>query len=123
MPSSIKQLCFLNTFLLVSPIIVVTNQLIASILGSNVVLECQTESNPVAATYWIWNKRFMTQTSKYGIHTTQNSYRTYTKLEIRNVSKNDFGEYTCLSKNLLGETEGTIRLYGKDKHNVSLIVK
>ncbi|GIY07806.1 kazal-type serine protease inhibitor domain-containing protein 1, partial [Caerostris extrusa] len=30
---------------------------------------------------------------------------------IRNLKPEDFGAYTCVAKNSLGETEGTIRLY------------
>lgn len=35
------------------------------------------------------------------------------KLTIRNLQKADFGNYKCISKNSLGETEGSIRVYGK----------
>lgn len=102
-------LCFIS----VSPIVIVSNQLIASYLGSNAVLECQTESNPMAETFWILNDHSITQGSKHTIRTTTNSYRTYSKLVIKNVTKSDFGMYRCSSKNSLGETEGTIRLYGE----------
>lgn len=33
-------------------------------------------------------------------------------LTIRNVSSTDFGTYTCVAKNSLGETDGTIKLEG-----------
>lgn len=33
-------------------------------------------------------------------------------LTIRNVSASDFGTYTCIAKNSLGETDGTIKLEG-----------
>lgn len=92
--------------------VLVPNQLIAGTVGSSIVIECQTEANPVAAINWIYNDQFLKISSKYNIYTTQSSYWTYTKLEIHAVDKNDFGEYTCLSKNTFGETEGTIRLYG-----------
>lgn len=35
------------------------------------------------------------------------------KLTIKNLSVGDFGNYRCISKNSLGETEGSIRVYGK----------
>lgn len=35
------------------------------------------------------------------------------KLTIRNLQYGDFGNYRCISKNSLGETEGSIRVYGK----------
>lgn len=35
------------------------------------------------------------------------------KLTVRSLQLGDFGNYRCISKNSLGETEGSIRLYGK----------
>lgn len=34
-------------------------------------------------------------------------------LQIKRLQKSDFGGYKCISKNSIGDTEGTIRLYGK----------
>jgi neurotrimin len=33
------------------------------------------------------------------------------KLTIKNLAAGDFGNYRCISKNSLGETEGSIRVY------------
>lgn len=44
------------------------------------------------------------------------------KLTIKNLSAGDFGNYRCVSKNSLGETEGSIRVYGKYKLNIFLTV-
>lgn len=35
------------------------------------------------------------------------------KLTIIDVSSQDLGEYKCVAKNPRGETEGTIRVYGR----------
>lgn len=40
------------------------------------------------------------------------------KLTVRNLQSGDFGNYRCISKNSLGETEGSIRLYGKFKIDI-----
>lgn len=49
---------------------------------------------------------------KYVTSDTENSYRIHMRLTIRDLSQADFGNYKCISKNSLGETEGSIRLYG-----------
>lgn len=49
-------------------------------------------------------------------HIVANTYvynRAHMKLTIKNLQYGDFGNYRCISKNSLGETEGSIRVYGK----------
>jgi neurotrimin len=41
------------------------------------------------------------------------SYKTHMRLFIYNIQASDFGTYKCVAKNPRGETDGTIRLYGK----------
>ena len=43
----------------------------------------------------------------------ENAYKVIMKLTINSVSQNDFGSYKCVSKNSLGDTDGTIKLYRK----------
>ena len=43
----------------------------------------------------------------------ENAYRVIMKLTINSVGQNDFGAYKCVSKNSLGDTDGTIKLYRK----------
>ena len=35
------------------------------------------------------------------------------KLHIRNITKEDFMEYRCVARNSLGDSDGSITLYGK----------
>lgn len=42
-----------------------------------------------------------------------NKYKVHMKLIIRNIGLTDFGIYKCISKNSIGETDGTINVYGK----------
>lgn len=40
-------------------------------------------------------------------------YKTHMKLTIFSVTQADYGMYKCVAKNPRGETDGTIRVYGK----------
>jgi len=40
-----------------------------------------------------------------------NAYKVHMKLTIRSVGPTDFGSYKCISKNSLGDTDGSIKLY------------
>ena len=105
----------INTFFLfiVSPMIWVPNQLVGAPAGTNVTIDCNTEAYPRAISYWIYNNTMVLSNEKYTTDIEENSYRTAMKLTIRNLQNGDFGNYRCISKNSLGETEGSIRLYGK----------
>lgn len=43
-----------------------------------------------------------------------NAYKVHMKLTIRSVGQADFGSYKCVSKNSLGDTDGSIKLYGNN---------
>lgn len=91
----------------------VPNQLVGAPSGTNVTIDCQTEAHPRAISYWMFNNSMVLSTDKYATDIEENSYRTYMRLTVRNLQAGDFGNYRCISKNSLGETEGSIRLYGK----------
>ncbi|XP_058797203.1 lachesin-like isoform X2 [Phymastichus coffea] len=94
-----------------SPMIFVPNQLVGAPSGTNVTLDCQTEAHPRAISYWMFNNSMVLSTDKYAAYHDENSYRTHMHLNISNLQPGDFGNYRCISKNSLGETEGSIRLY------------
>lgn len=99
----------------VSPMIWVPNQLVGAPAGTDVTIDCHTEAYPRAISYWVYDNVMLLPTKKYGTDTTENSYRAHMKLTVRNLQQGDFGNYRCISKNSLGETEGSIRLYGKSR--------
>ncbi|KAJ8683323.1 hypothetical protein QAD02_019115 [Eretmocerus hayati] len=94
-----------------SPMIFVPNQLVGAPIGTNVTIDCTTEAFPRAISYWMFNDSMKISTEKYNIETEENGYRANMRLTIRNLQPGDFGNYKCISKNSLGETEGSIRLY------------
>lgn len=51
--------------------------------------------------------------AKYDPTLVDNAYKVHMKLTIKSVSVIDYGSYKCVSKNSLGETDGTIKLYRK----------
>lgn len=99
----------------VSPLIFVPNQLVGAPAGTNVTIDCQTEAYPRAMNYWFLGDEMILSNEKYTTTTLRNSYRSYMSLTIRNLQPDNFGNYRCISKNSLGETEGSIRLYGKNR--------
>ncbi|XP_023247731.1 lachesin-like [Copidosoma floridanum] len=94
-----------------SPMIWVPNQLVGAPVETNVTIECRTEAFPRAISYWMFNNSMVLSTEKYFSEIEENSYRILMRLTIRNLQPGDFGNYRCISKNSLGETEGSIRLY------------
>ncbi|XP_031631296.1 lachesin [Contarinia nasturtii] len=94
-----------------SPMIFVPNQLVGAPSGTDVTIDCNTEAHPKAIIYWVYNTVMVLPSKKYKIDFTENSYRAHMKLTIRNLQEGDFGNYRCISKNSLGETEGSIRVY------------
>ncbi|CAD1475365.1 unnamed protein product, partial [Heterotrigona itama] len=99
----------------VSPMIFVPNQLVGAPPGTNVTIDCHTEAYPRAMSYWFLGDEMILSNEKYTTNIMENSYRAYMRLTIRNLQDGDFGNYRCISKNSLGETEGSIRLYAIPK--------
>ncbi|CAB0034638.1 unnamed protein product [Trichogramma brassicae] len=93
------------------PMIWVPNQLVGAPAGTNVTIDCHTEAHPRAISYWMFNNSMVLSSDKYSADIKENSYRTQMRLTIKNLQPGDFGNYRCISKNSLGETEGSIRLY------------
>ncbi|XP_049542155.1 lachesin isoform X2 [Anopheles darlingi] len=94
-----------------SPMIWVPNQLVGAPLSTDVTIDCHTEAHPRAIIYWVYNSVMVLPSKKYIIDYNENSYRAHMKLTIKSLSMGDFGNYRCISKNSLGETEGSIRVY------------
>ncbi|KAG8190290.1 hypothetical protein JTE90_013925 [Oedothorax gibbosus] len=96
-----------------APMIWIPNQLVGAPLDTEVVLDCGLESHPKSVTYWTREGGIMIlSNAKYNSVLIDNgSYKSKMNLRIRNLMPEDYGAYTCVAKNSLGETEGTIKLY------------
>uniref|UniRef100_A0A8D8TUV9 Lachesin n=2 Tax=Cacopsylla melanoneura TaxID=428564 RepID=A0A8D8TUV9_9HEMI len=93
------------------PMLSIPNQLEGAYVGQDVNLECHTEAFPASINYWTTEKGDMIVSGeKYEAVSVDDGYRKYMMLKIRNVAKSDFGNYQCVAKNSLGETDGLIKL-------------
>ncbi|XP_021703798.1 MAM domain-containing glycosylphosphatidylinositol anchor protein 1 isoform X2 [Aedes aegypti] len=95
------------------PLIQVPNQLVGAPLGTDVTLICNVEASPKAINYWqreigemiISNERYSMTENESSMYAVQMT------LVIQKLHKADMGGYKCISKNSIGDAEGTIRLY------------
>ncbi|XP_075749955.1 lachesin-like isoform X3 [Rhipicephalus microplus] len=110
LPSVSKRIILEVSF---APMIWIPNQLVGASIDTDVTLDCNLESHPKSVTYWTRNTdTIIHQNSKYSVVTVQHAmYKVQMQLVIRRLKPEDFGEYHCVAKNSLGETEGTIKLY------------
>ncbi|CAG5046602.1 unnamed protein product [Parnassius apollo] len=94
------------------PIMTIQNQLIGALQGDSVTLECHSEAFPKSINYWTINGHIISQSdTRFEITAIEKGYEVVMKLKIKRVSRGNFGTYTCISKNSLGDTDGTIKLY------------
>nr|CAI5857619.1 unnamed protein product [Callosobruchus analis] len=97
------------------PLIQVRNQLVGAPVNTDVTLQCHVEASPKAINYWTRESgEMILANDKYLMTEINNSYYSvHMKLVIRRFQKSDLGGYKCISKNSIGDAEGTIRLYGE----------
>ncbi|XP_032512885.2 lachesin-like [Danaus plexippus] len=94
------------------PVIVIRNQLVGAALGSDLVIECETEAYPKPVSYWSRESgEIVPIGGSLEPQKISGSYRSVLRLPIRRVTSADYGTYKCVSKNSLGDTEGSIKLY------------
>ncbi|CAG2175988.1 unnamed protein product, partial [Oppiella nova] len=105
-----------------SPLIWPPNQLIGSSVGSDVILVCNLESHPKAMTSWVRDndRAIIHSNAKYSttFESSDSEYRSEMKLKIIDLNPSDFGTYTCLAKNILGEVEASIKLFETPKSSI-----
>lgn len=98
-----------------APMIWIHDQLVGQSVGSTVKLSCNLECHPRGLAYWTRNGEIIKNGSGGGkfveeVHSL-GPYKWIMAMEVNNLTPDDFGEYHCVAKNPLGETEGTIKMY------------
>ncbi|XP_064461469.1 lachesin-like [Ornithodoros turicata] len=94
------------------PVIWIPMQLVGSPPRSNVTLDCHSEAYPPAVNYWAKDgHKIFLNNDKYLVSLKKTGYKTHMQLTVRHLRLHDFGAYKCISENLLGSTEGSIKLY------------
>ncbi|KOC62911.1 Neurotrimin [Habropoda laboriosa] len=108
-PSVSKRITLIVHF---PPMIWVQNQLVGAREGQQLTLECHSEAYPKSINYWTRDKdEIVPQGGKYEPILLDNAYKVQMKLTISSVSASDFGSYKCVSRNSLGDTDGSIKVY------------
>ncbi|XP_073987625.1 lachesin-like isoform X2 [Rhodnius prolixus] len=103
------------------PLIQVPNQLVGAPSGTDVTLQCQVEASPKAINYWTRQSgEMIVRSIKYMMEEEIGPYYTAVMyLTIKDIHKSDLGGYKCVSKNSIGDAEGTIRLYAVELKRTS----
>jgi len=98
------------------PTLWITHQLVGVELGGVATIECLTAAHPKSLNFWHdkYGQFISQKANKFHATVEEGSpsyYNSLMRLKIMNVTKEDFGKYTCRAKNSLGETSGEITLY------------
>ncbi|XP_031837838.1 neurotrimin [Nomia melanderi] len=94
------------------PMIEVEHQLVGALEGQELTLKCNSEAYPKSINYWTRDKdAIVLQGEKYKPILLDDAYKVEMRLTISSVSQSDFGSYKCVSKNSLGDTDGSIKVY------------
>lgn len=94
------------------PVAWVPQQLEGAYLGQELTIECHTEAFPKSINFWTNpNGDMVVADDRYEPIVAESTYKVYMKLRIRRVEKSDIGQFRCIAKNSLGETDGNIKVY------------
>uniref|UniRef100_A0A2S2QQ49 Lachesin n=1 Tax=Sipha flava TaxID=143950 RepID=A0A2S2QQ49_9HEMI len=104
-----------------APMVWIQNQLVGAFEGDRLSMECHVEAFPKSINYWSSeNGNLLTQGDNYDTSFKESTYKIEMRLSINQIKEEHFGTYHCVSKNSLGATDGTIKVYklpGKNWNN------
>ncbi|KAL3276400.1 hypothetical protein HHI36_011784, partial [Cryptolaemus montrouzieri] len=108
-PSVSKRIMLIVHF---PPMIWIQNQLVGAYEGQQITLECHSEAFPKSINYWTDDKgEIIPQSERFEPTFSTTGYKSHIKLTIRSIQPADYGNYKCVSKNSLGDTDGTIQVF------------
>nr|CAH7744634.1 unnamed protein product [Callosobruchus chinensis] len=95
------------------PKVQVQKALVGAPLHSAIKLKCDTEAFPGSNNYWMKSEETIFRSEKYSMLEKKSGYKTVMLLTVHNITKGDFGTYTCIAQNTMGKSEDSVRLYGE----------
>ncbi|XP_049821742.1 limbic system-associated membrane protein-like [Aethina tumida] len=108
-PSVSKRIMLIVQF---PPSVWIQYQLIGAYDAQQITLECHSEAFPKSINYWTRDKgEIIPHNYKYVPEIIEEGYKVHMKLTINLLGPQDYGIYRCISKNSLGDMEGTINVY------------
>lgn len=106
--------CFVLWLFKVPPEVWLVNQKLGQYVGKETILECKVTAFPQAVSIWKFQNQDLFNSFKHRIDVYQDRGHMLTlSLRLPNVTREDFGQYSCYASNSFGMDEETMILYGK----------
>lgn len=100
--------------IIVPPEVWLNNKKMSQSLGKETILECKVTAFPQAVSVWRFENVFLANSLKHRIDIYKDKGHTIIlSVRIMNITKEDFGQYSCFASNEFGEDEETMTLLGK----------
>ncbi|KAL3867416.1 hypothetical protein ACJMK2_044618 [Sinanodonta woodiana] len=115
----------INVLVEYPPEITLPTRRIGQYPGRETILDCEITAYPHGVMYWMkdgMDLDFMNE-EKYRIELysgNDDSKRKTLSLRVKDITMNDYGEYTCFAKNFLGQDQESMILYDYSIHDVKL---
>ncbi|KAK3610191.1 hypothetical protein CHS0354_038829 [Potamilus streckersoni] len=115
----------MNVLVEYPPEITLPTRRIGQYPGRETILDCEITAYPHGVMYWMkdgMDLDFMNE-EKYRIELysgNDDSKRKTLSLRVKDITKNDYGEYTCFAKNFLGQDQESMILYDYSIHDVKV---
>ncbi|XP_050507769.1 lachesin isoform X1 [Diabrotica virgifera virgifera] len=95
-----------------APSVWIQYQLIGAYDDQQITLECFSQAFPKSINYWTKDTgEIIPHSNKFVPEIIEDGYKVHMKLRINLLEPKDYGVYKCISKNSLGDMEGTINVY------------